>query len=90
MKRTRASAEPSSALVACSAGMSPKIAAALDENTRAYNLPCAVTEGGLHYKFDPTIVDALETNEVWVPVTDHSTARGPQQWVASSVSWRSC
>ena len=37
-----------------------------------HNQPCAVTEGGLHYKVDPTIVDALETNEVWVPVTDHS------------------
>ena len=41
--------------------------------THVHAQPCAVTEGGLHYKFDPTVVDALETNEVWVPVTNHTT-----------------
>ena len=41
--------------------------------THVHNQPCSVTEGGLHYKIDPTVVGPIETNEVWVPVTDHST-----------------
>jgi hypothetical protein len=40
--------------------------------THVHALPCSVTDGGLHYKIDPTVVDALETNEVWIPVTDHA------------------
>lgn len=41
--------------------------------THVHALPCAVGEGGLHYKIDPTVVDTLEDNELWVPVTNHST-----------------
>lgn len=35
--------------------------------------PCAVTDGGGHYKMDPTVVDALETNELWPAVTNYAT-----------------
>ena len=32
-------------------------------------LPCDVADGGGHYKLDPTVVDTLETNEIWLSVT---------------------
>lgn len=31
--------------------------------------PCEVTDGGGHYKMDPTVVDPIETNELWPAVT---------------------
>ena len=27
-----------------------------------------------HYKLDPLVVDTLETNEVWLPITGYATA----------------
>jgi hypothetical protein len=33
--------------------------------------PCGVTEGGGHYKMDPTVVDPIETNELWPGVTGY-------------------
>lgn len=33
--------------------------------------PCDVGEGGGHYKLDPTVVDVIETNELWFAVPDH-------------------
>lgn len=36
--------------------------------------PCTVTDGGGHYKMDPTVVDPVETNELWPAVTNIDTA----------------
>ena len=36
--------------------------------------PCEVATGGGHYKIDPTVVDTLETNEIWLPITGYATA----------------
>jgi hypothetical protein len=33
--------------------------------------PCDVTDGGGHYKIDPTVVDVLEANELWPQVLAH-------------------
>ncbi len=42
---------------------------ALTYGAHVHAEPCAVTEGGGHYKMDPTIVDASEANELWPAVT---------------------
>ena len=34
--------------------------------------PCNVTDGGGHYKLDPTVVDTLEANELWPAITDYA------------------
>ena len=34
-------------------------------------LPCAVLDAGGHYKIDPTVLDALEENEIWPEVSDY-------------------
>jgi len=39
--------------------------AATSYGAHVHNQPCAVTTGGGHYKLDPLIVEALETNELW-------------------------
>jgi len=40
------------------------LAANLPHNAHVHALPCAYLGGG-HYKMDPAIIDALDTNEIW-------------------------
>jgi len=40
------------------------LAASLPHNAHVHALPCSYLGGG-HYKMDPAIVDALDTNEIW-------------------------
>jgi hypothetical protein len=51
------------------AGLDP---AAVGYGTHIHAEPCEVATGGGHYKLDPTIVDTLETNEIWLPVTTYT------------------
>lgn len=37
-------------------------------------LPCDILDGGGHYKIDPTVVDTIEENELWLDTSD--TASG--------------
>jgi len=51
----------------------------LDKTALAYGShihaePCNVATGGGHYKIDTSVVDTLETNEIWLPVTGYATA----------------
>lgn len=39
--------------------------------THVHALPCNVGDAGGHYKIDPTVVDALETNEIWLSVMNY-------------------
>ena len=50
----------------------------LDKTAVAYGThihaePCEVATGGGHYKIDPTVVDVIEANEIWLPVTNYAT-----------------
>ncbi len=38
-----------------------------------HSLPCEVTDGGGHYKIDPTVIDTAEANEIWPPITDYQS-----------------
>lgn len=42
-----------------------------------HHLPCGVAEAGGHYKFDPTVTEEVEDNELWLSIqaTDAGTAR---------------
>jgi hypothetical protein len=51
------------------AGLDP---AAVGYGTHIHAEPCAVATGGGHYKLDPTVVDAIETNELWLSVTNYA------------------
>ena len=48
--------------------------AAVAYGTHIHVEPCEVATGGGHYKIDPLVVDPLETNEIWLPVTGYATA----------------
>jgi hypothetical protein len=48
--------------------------AAVAYGTHIHNQPCDVTTGGGHYKIDTSVVDTIETNEIWLPVTGYATA----------------
>lgn len=48
-------------------------------------LPCEVTDGGGHYKIDPTVVDTLETNEIWLTVTVDAGGQATAQADAPAV-----
>ena len=54
-----------------------------------HNQACAVDNGGSHYKFDRSIAEALNTNEMWFELTaDSKGAAHDSMWEFSS-SWRS-
>lgn len=36
-----------------------------------HNLPCAVDNGGGHYKLDPSVSGAIESNETWLNFTPY-------------------
>jgi hypothetical protein len=48
--------------------------AAIAYATHIHNQPCEVITGGGHYKLDTSVIDTIEANEIWVPVTDYATA----------------
>jgi hypothetical protein len=50
-----------------------------------HDRPCSVANGGGHYKFDTSITEALETNEVWLPVTTDAAGAGMSQATAPSI-----
>ena len=39
--------------------------------SHVHALPCSVNNAGGHYKFDPTIPETREDNEIWFPVPEH-------------------
>jgi hypothetical protein len=41
--------------------------------THIHAQPCEVTDGGGHYKLDPTVVDVIETNELWPAVQNYES-----------------
>jgi Cu/Zn superoxide dismutase len=47
--------------------------------------PCAVGDGGGHYKIDPQVVDVVETNEVWLTLTTDATGAGTREVSANHV-----
>lgn len=48
------------------------LAAAEDYRSHVHALPCAVTDGGGHYKLDPTVADTVDTNELWPAIGEHA------------------
>jgi len=47
-----------------------------------HNLPCSVQDGGGHYKFDGSVADPVETNEIWLKLaTDASGGGTDTVWV---------
>ena len=45
-------------------------------------MPCSMSEGGGHYKFDLSVADPIETNEIWLKLsTDASGAASDTKWV---------
>ena len=46
---------------------------AVGYSTHIHAEPCAVATGGGHYKLDPTAADNIQGNELWLPVTNHTT-----------------
>ncbi len=51
------------------------LGANLDHAVHVHALPCAY-EGGGHYKMDPAIVDAVDTNEIWPSFTSNEDGIG--------------
>ena len=35
--------------------------------------PCTVATGGGHYKLDTSVVETIEANEIWLPITSYAT-----------------
>lgn len=58
------------------------LAADSDYGVHVHALPCSVQEGGGHYKFDTTVADPVETNEIWLKLsTDGAGAATDTAWV---------
>lgn len=58
------------------------LAADTDYGVHVHNLPCSVQEGGSHYKFDNSVADPVETNEIWLKLsTDGTGAATDTNWV---------
>jgi hypothetical protein len=53
-------------------GLTPEI----EYIAHVHRLPCAEDLGGGHYKHDPTIVEELEDNEIWLRFTTDVNGRG--------------
>lgn len=51
--------------------------------------PCEVTTGGGHYKLDTSVVDTIETNEIWLPIANYATAGTATAMVSPTTSIRS-
>lgn len=45
------------------------LAADSEYGVHVHALPCSVSEGGGHYKFDKAVADPVETNEIWLKLT---------------------
>jgi hypothetical protein len=65
----------------------------LDKTALAYGShihaePCDVATGGGHYKLDPTVVDTVEANEIWLPITGYATAGTATAMVSPALSVR--
>lgn len=53
-----------------------------DYGVHVHAMPCAAGEGGGHYKFDTSVADPVETNEIWLKLsTDGSGAANDTEWV---------
>jgi hypothetical protein len=46
--------------------------AAVGYDSHVHAEPCDVTTGGGHYKIDPLVMTAIDTNELWLPVTGYA------------------
>ncbi len=58
------------------------LAADTDYGVHVHNLPCSVQDGGSHYKFDNSVADPVETNEIWLKLsTDGSGSATDTVWV---------
>ena len=58
------------------------LAADSDYGVHVHALPCSVQEGGGHYKFDKSVADPVETNEIWLKLsTDASGVATDTAWV---------
>jgi hypothetical protein len=44
-----------------------------------HDLSCALSSGGAHYKIDPQIATAEQTNEIWLNLTTDVNGNGNQQ-----------
>lgn len=47
----------------------PRTGGRVTYGSHVHNLPCAVDNGGGHYKLDPSVEGAVESNEMWVGFT---------------------
>jgi hypothetical protein len=53
-----------------------------DYSAHVHNLPCSVQDGGGHYKFDSSIADPVETNEIWLKLSTDASGTGTDSvWV---------
>ena len=43
--------------------------------SHVHNLPCAEQNGGGHYKIDPSVEGAVESNEMWLDIKPYSTTK---------------
>jgi hypothetical protein len=58
------------------------LAADTEYAAHVHSLPCSVQDGGGHYKFDTTVADPVETNEIWLKITTDSSGAGTDSvWV---------
>jgi Cu-Zn family superoxide dismutase len=52
------------------------LAPSTEYGSHVHNLPCSNADGGSHYKLDPSVTDALEENEMWLPLTTDADGSG--------------
>jgi hypothetical protein len=44
--------------------------------THVHDMPCSVSDGGIHYKMDPTVTAVDQTNEIWPTITSSADGSG--------------
>jgi hypothetical protein len=52
------------------------LSASTDYGVHVHRLPCAIGDGGGHYKADPDVADNTESNEIWLGFTTDGTGAG--------------
>lgn len=62
-------------------GAAPSVAYPVHVHDR----PCAVEAAGGHYKYDPGVMETVEANEVWLPLTTDAQGAGTSEALAPSV-----
>lgn len=61
-------------------GASPAVA----YPAHVHDRPCAIEAGGGHYKFDRGVMETVENNEVWLPLTTDAAGNGSSEVLTPS------